>query len=408
MDGSANDALSRLVPDVLNFATPQFELKSDLQNLVVVQRVAANEAVVFYSSRILEALTAEAIRRLGQTPSVNVFSNLEMLWYWNRFGVATRSWAHALRRLGNTVRHLSGRIGPSDAALAAAFAEGWIVWFFGEFSHGNQLPKLTVDQRPIIDGVLDDLLVWMQQLEKATALPPAPMAAPTAVVPAVTAELLISRGEFDAAFELLQTSLASFRDDLRLLQLQGLCWSRKGELDRAIQSLEPVRQRQPADEETLGILAGAYKRRWLKDEANKPDLELAYQTYRTGWKGSAKGNTYLGINTAATALWLGNQKLATETAAEVENVLKKRIQSLPAELRDSQESYDFWDRITLAESRLIQGDADSADRIYEAAFAKHAELLGDIAVSRKQREIHLRWAPSFPTGPTGPPRGRGG
>jgi hypothetical protein len=381
-----HDSLSRLLPAVANFATPQFELGGDLRNLMAVQRIEALEAVVFYSSRILEALTAEAVRRLGQTPSANVFANLEMLWYWNRFGVATHSWAHALRRLGNQARHIGGRVGPMDAALAAAFAEGWLGWFFGAFSHGDRLPQLTVDGTSIVEGARADLLDWMRSLDQSVTPLASPTEVLTAVMPAVTAELLLSRKQDAAAGELLQKAITAFPNDLRLGQLLGLSYSRRQELIRALEILEPLRERNPDDEETTGILAGVYKRHWLADESHAHALRQAHRLYQSGWKRSARSNTYLGINAAATALWLGDRKSAQETAREVEQVLTKRAQSLPADLRDTQESFDYWDRVTLAEARLIQGDAAEAEKLYEAAFERHPELTGDIEVTRRQRE----------------------
>src|SRR5438067_2269391 len=170
--------LSRLQPKVLAFVTPSFELRNDLERLLDVREAGASEAVIFYASRILEALTAESMRRLGQSPSANVFANLEALEHWNRFGVGTRSWAHALRRLGNTVRHLWGHVGAADASLAAVFAEGWLAWFFCEFSHGCRLDHLTGDRGPIGLSGRDELVVWMRSLDSVGDTPPCDLPTP--------------------------------------------------------------------------------------------------------------------------------------------------------------------------------------------------------------------------------------
>src|SRR5262245_1035701 len=115
------DSVSALLPKVRDFATPQFSLRDDLAHLNVVSRSDAPESVIFYSGRILEALTHAALRRLGQEPSPNVFSNLQTLEHFNRMTAANRYWSHSLRRLGNLVRHIDGRVGPNEATLAALF-----------------------------------------------------------------------------------------------------------------------------------------------------------------------------------------------------------------------------------------------------------------------------------------------
>ena len=58
--------LSRLMPEVLTFATPSFELRNDLERLLDVREAGANEAVIFYASRILEALAERVERRAGR------------------------------------------------------------------------------------------------------------------------------------------------------------------------------------------------------------------------------------------------------------------------------------------------------------------------------------------------------
>ena len=109
---------SRLVPEVLDFATASFGLKEDLSRLEMVHRAGAPEAVVLYGCRILEVLAREALVRIGQAPSNNVFSNLQVLEHFNRVGNATCYLAHGLRRLGNLVRHIEGRLLPPEAAVS--------------------------------------------------------------------------------------------------------------------------------------------------------------------------------------------------------------------------------------------------------------------------------------------------
>jgi tetratricopeptide (TPR) repeat protein len=392
----------RLVPEVRAYRTGPFALAEDLAHLIAVQQVGAPEAVVFYSSRILDALAADALLRLGQAPATNLHANLQLLEHLNRIATTTRYWAHALRRLGNLVRHLTGRVGPEDAALAVLFAERWLEWFFRRFSHGHGLPCLTCDGQPLGLGAAGEGHVLLHLVEELEAAPMDPAAPPwqgemgqhpallnTAVLPTVLAEVLLQRNQHDAAFRVLELGLSRFPDDLRLRQLMGLHWSRKGELEEALRWLEPLATRFKDDEETAGITAGVYKRRWLLNRANRGDLERSHRAYRGAWKCSGKKSVYAAINAAATALWLGQEKDAGHLAGEVAELLRRRAASLPQDLRDPRLPFNYWDQVTLAEAQLLLGDWAAARRTYREAFARHATRLGDIRVTSNQLGEHL-------------------
>ena len=115
--------LERLVPEVREYETDQFHLGEDLEHLARVHQAGAPEAVIFYCARILDVLAAAALDAVLLEPSPNVFSNLDTLQQYNLIPTATRYWAHALRRTGNRVRHILGRVKPADAELAVLFAE---------------------------------------------------------------------------------------------------------------------------------------------------------------------------------------------------------------------------------------------------------------------------------------------
>ncbi|HJT75800.1 MAG TPA: tetratricopeptide repeat-containing protein [Gemmataceae bacterium] len=402
MPGPQHGPLVRLVPEVRTYRMGPFALADDLAHLLAVQRAGAPEAVVFYSSRILDALAADALVRLGQVPATNLFANLQLLEHLNRVATATRYWAHALRRLGNLVRHLTGRVGPEDADLAVLFAERWLEWFFRLFSHGHRLPRLTCDGQPLGLGAAGEGHVLLELLEKLEATPPGAAAPPgqgelgqhpallnTSVLPAVLAEVLLGRHQHEEAFRVLELGLSHFPDDLRLRQLMGLHWSRNGELEEALRWLEPLHARFKDDEETAGITAGVYKRRWLRDRDNRADLEKSHRAYRGAWKSSRKKSVYAAINAAATALWLGREGDARQLAGEVVEQLHRRAASLPADLRDVRQPFSYWDQVTLAEAQLLLGDWSAARQAYREAFARHATRLGDIKVTRDQLAEHL-------------------
>jgi len=396
------DPLARLAPEVLTYAVPSFVLRDDLARLDSVHRAGAPEAVVFYCCRILDALAGDALRRVGQTPSPNVFSNLQVLEHFNRLGTTTSRWAHALRRLGNVVRHLQGHVGPNEVALSLLFTEGWVEWFFCRFSHGYRLPSLTREDGPLRlsdDEKLREFIRTVEELHSLGPNPPAerqqhveahPAFRHTAILPAVLAEALLARKEDDEAVRVLRAGLASFPEDLRLRQLLGLYHSRAGQLDQALQWLEPLIAQFPDDDETAGITAGVWKRRWQADRTNLADLEKAQRAYRDAWRRSSKKSTYVGINSATTALWLGRQDEARRLAREVADVLIRRAAALSGDLSDPQHAFHYWDQVTLAEAQLLLGDWATARQTYDEAFARHPERRGDIEVSRRQRDEILK------------------
>jgi hypothetical protein len=88
----------RVASDVLQDTSEQFDLGEDLDHLDGVWRAGAPEATIFYSARILEALTADALEAAGLSSSANVLSNLVLLQQFYLIPTTTRYWAHCLRR----------------------------------------------------------------------------------------------------------------------------------------------------------------------------------------------------------------------------------------------------------------------------------------------------------------------
>ena len=198
-----DDVLSRLAPEVRDYALPHFVLGDDLRRLIEVQRAAAWEAVVLYAARILEVLTAEALVAVELPANPNSFHNLDLLEQYNLMPATTRYWAHALRRLGNDVRHIDRRITGDDAELAIGFVERVLHWFFCAFAHGQRLPSLTKDGERLDLGCASDLQALVAAFDRRD-LDPGRLAEQcvaggwpgflkTPAVPAVLAEELLAR-----------------------------------------------------------------------------------------------------------------------------------------------------------------------------------------------------------------------
>jgi tetratricopeptide (TPR) repeat protein len=383
-----------LAPEVRDFAAGPFVLLEDLDRLLRVYLADAPEAVIFYCARILEALAAEALRAVHLRAGANVFANLDTLRQLGLLPSPTRYWAHALRRLGNRVRHLHDRVGAEDAEASILYAEHCLDWFFCRYRYRphRRLERLTHDGRPFALAGSAELRTLMQALSAALDLPalveqvraggrPAWLREPA--LAAVLAETLLDRGRHADAQLVLDAGLARFPLDLRLNQLLGLHWSRTGRLQDALGHLERLAERYPGDDETAGISAGVCKRLWQGDRGRTEWLARSHRAYRLGWERSGCNNPYLGINAATTALWLGRPEEARRTAEGVRRLLQGPAAALrPADDEDPLGSY--WDRVTLAEALLLVDDRAAARRTYREAFARHAEQVDAIAVTQRQ------------------------
>jgi hypothetical protein len=393
----AENPLECLAPEVQSYVTDHFSLKEDLDHLHQVQRVGAKEAAVFYSARILEVLAAASLKTVELPASENLYANLDALQQFNLIQSTTLSWAHALRRMGNRVRHIQGRLRPEDAELSVLFVERCLEWFFCRFRYRpyRQLQRLASADRPFALTAGGELRVFMQQLDAADFDPRAFAAqvrepgsrafhrAPA--LAAVAAEVLLERRYREEAGLILDAALAEFPDDLRLNQLQVLSLSRAGELAKALEWLQrplwfPFRD----DEETVGITAGVHKRCWLADNTQKRWLVESHQGYRHGWVRSRQTNAYLGINAATTALWLGQLPEAQEVAQGVRRLLRKRAAALAKHSADPDLAFSYWDQVSLAEAELLLGEFTAARHRYREAFDAHSEQRANIDVSLQQ------------------------
>ncbi len=318
-------AVKQLDRAVLEYTSAHFKLGDDLRHLDRVQQVGAPEGTIFYRARILEVLAADALKVAGLPASAVVLSNLILLEQFSLIPTTTRYWAHALRRLGNAVRHLHRRVTPNDANVALEFTERLLQWFFCRFDDGRRLSRITADGGPVwhdtnpglhalmeaFDAPRFDPLVVAERIEATEVLMMTP------ALPAVLAEILLDHDECVAAEAVLCRALTLFPTDVRLQQLMGLYHSRTGNLDAGLSFLEPLYESLSDDEETAGILGGIYKRAWRQERSKGDWLAQSHRAYRRGWERSKATNAYTGINAATTALWLGRPAEAQEIAEKV-------------------------------------------------------------------------------------------
>ena len=401
-------ALSRLidllVPEVLHFRVEKlgFALADDLDRLDRVRAVGAHEAAVLYCTRVLEAMVRSDLSKLDQQPSEDMGTLLTLLVKYRNIPEPLSRWLHDLRKLGNDARHVNGPVSEADADVAFIVLLKWLHWWFCEAIHRPNRPNLTsltVYNRPadallprklarLMDDADADGEAVLAQLNDPD--PSESRVLSTPMVPAAAAASLLARGRLSAAWQILEAARPRFPRDLRLRQLRGLYWSRRGMNERSakyllkarkvLTSVLPKAAGSTEDEETFGILAGVYKRLAELDPARGDNwLKRSLETYWTGWQHSRRTNTYLGINTASMALLQG---LMGERVKRVAREIRDRIAGLQEQFRTSgsgDRPLTYWDQVTWAEAELLQGEWQSAGELYRDAFDRFATQKADIA-----------------------------
>jgi tetratricopeptide (TPR) repeat protein len=397
-----------LDPAVLAFASPaeNFALRNDLDRLDRGRSAGAAESVVLYATRIQEALLRDALRPVLRLAAPGrVAQNIDLANAYCGLPNQLKGLMHRLDEMGWDARHATRVITEQDMDLAVAAVPRVLQWFFCDSPTGPRRANLLASNRPpesllpgelnrLLDRVADpdaELLASLHLDDGAGPLLSSP------VLPAVLAEALLDRNRMDEAWRVLTPARARFDQDVRLRQLLGLYWSRRGDAEENVAALHDARKvleaiersGSPADEETYGILAGVYKRLADRKAEGADWLRRCHDTYLEGWERSGRRNGYLGINTASTALWLGDKELARRTAAEVRKQFEEIRDGL-AKMPEGPRQLTYWDQVTLAEAYLLEGRLEEAGTLYRDAFLRHADRSGIVMVSVKQASRHLR------------------
>jgi tetratricopeptide (TPR) repeat protein len=390
-------------PNVTAFRTNSFSLREDLDWLDRLRTLRAPVGVILHGTRIVEVLTRQAVALAHLSPRGDgLADSLSVLVDDRLLPPKVHQLLDRLRDLGNKARHATRNVTFADAEHGYLILLRGLHWYFCEFPKGPGLKCLSAHNQPLDALLPSNLAALLTMLESADlnkqgflntlALerPDCPLLL-SAVLPAVLIQRLLDGGRTGEAQAVLTAARARFPDDIRLRQLQGLLWSREGRLEEACAWLEAIEDTDSAtDEETQGILAGAYKRQAEADPQRQTEwLKKCHASYAHGWQRSRQSNTYLGINAAATALWLGLPHTAIATT--VRDLLEARRLQLARTAGEGQRFLGYWDQLTLAEAHLLLRCWEDAHRCYAEAkerFPKHAEAL-KVAQKQAKKDLDL-------------------
>jgi class 3 adenylate cyclase/tetratricopeptide (TPR) repeat protein len=197
------------------------------------------------------------------------------------------------------------------------------------------------------------------------------------------AQHIMRLGEPLLAYDVVAEALKLWPQETRLRQLLALALLRSGAVQQALEVLQRLVNEGNRDEETLGLLARAYK-----DLANQAtDLKdktkqcgLAYETYASAYERTR--GYWSGINAATLARYLQDHEKAMALA---DRVTAQCLQELARRTRDPGELY--WLQATLGEAALIRGEVSDAIKWYTQAGRGAGRNYGDLASTRRNARL---------------------
>jgi class 3 adenylate cyclase/tetratricopeptide (TPR) repeat protein len=199
-------------------------------------------------------------------------------------------------------------------------------------------------------------------------------------------DALLKCGEPILAFDVLHKGL-EVKPDYRMKQLCALALLRSGAVDSARTILLQLISLNPADEESLGMLARAEKNLAISEsdpERSRRHWLRAFLLYRNAFRRT--GGYWTGINAATIALVLGRGRIATRIANEVVRICREQSNGVT-----SGENL-FWAYATLGEASLIMGEESAAEDYYRKAMAMPAAGPGNVASMRRNVKLILKAA----------------
>ena len=268
---------------------------------------------------------------------------------------------------GALVGQMARVIGDPDDAKRPAFGQ----IFATPIKYVEALLDVKPEKRVIRPAKLARTSGFIEEMQKSGAQQVRALDVPKDVT-LRTARLLISQNRPKLALELLR---AREPETLEAQQILALALAKAGETDESIDLLKRLVAQGASDHETLGLLAGRYKDKW-RDKDDRAALWASYETYRKVF--DQTGESFNGINAAATALYCGE---AAESA-----VLAERV----GRALEGKDNLTHWEMATLGESWLLRNKLDRAREWYQKAVAEKPDFYHDIAVMRRQARINLK------------------
>lgn len=265
-------------------------------------------------------------------------------------------------------------------------------------------PSLTASERRLIYGESDQAIRQMKQVQSAAELGDVEALVDLAQelsnnqsrVPPVEKLLglaLLDNEQYRQAVEMLTKYIEfqmpdngsqPFAEDAQAIQQLAIALSGNGDILEAVTLLKQLNPQVQNDPETQGILAGRFKRQWLKSRNSASLGRRVYDLYKAAYESAKKASDsgqsfYNGINAAYMDFALGGNDYKA-MAGEV------------LQICESLESPDYWSEATRAEADLLLRNYPDADEAYNKARlncyheARHWSSTGQQALDIVRRQ----------------------
>ena len=395
--------------------------------------VAVAPSVCFFAARMVESFVTRryphypAFEDLRSSPRPSLDEQINHLQQAGELDSLTAACVHEVRKWGNKVRHQSVFPSNEQSAFCLSMLKISLPWMAGEraepvrrYCELHDITALDSEIRWLLNTVTwsDKSLSYAELIKNATNLLHNPSrngpAFPTELTNWVT-QRCIECNRLDLAGELIAPFLLNGNPDEPQLRfdrdgdfrvshfsrLVALRLNRMGDPGITVDFLTPLAQRagylskdgKPIPlrssrshcyAETLGILAGAQKLTWVQQREPATLTHLA-QLYQHALD-AEPWNTYLAINAAACASWIGD-KAAARKASER---LLERLELSDPRMKDKR-TVSLWTMVTQAEALLLTGQIEPAIERYRHAYQVYGTTHGgDLQRAYDQVCIHAQ------------------
>ncbi len=240
-------------------------------------------------------------------------------------------------------------------------------------------PSLTASERRLIYGESDEAIREMKRVQAAAELGDVDILVDLAKerlssqlhmppVDKVLGLALLDNERYEQAvalltryveFQMPDDGSRPFASDAQAVQQLAIALSGAGDIAGAVARLKQLDPQVQNDPETQGILAGRFKRQWLKSRSAVSLGWKVYDLYKTAYESAtARSDTdqkfYNGINTAYMSFALGG----SDYSALANDVLR---------ICEGLEKPGYWSEATRAEAHVLLGNYSEADKAYDSS-----------------------------------------
>lgn len=187
----------------------------------------------------------------------------------------------------------------------------------------------------------------------------------------------VEQGDNYLATEVADEGLSFFRDDVPLILTRALSAARSGAAQSAQELLRRKQSLLAGSTEAESLLARTFKDLW-KTSGDVRYLREAFDLYLHDYRTTSGNKTFPGVNAASMALFLGRAEEGRKLAGEVLAIL-----------RAQGEPIGYWERVTLGECLLVDGQIESARQAYARATAIGNIPVSHLATTRAQARLLL-------------------